>query len=85
MNASHRSPLPEGETPPEGRFPPLPETTVFQTHRGSKITPRSRVILRVEDLPGVGSSSHLQPIAHQNNHFSKAAQTDTSGTVNCCF
>ncbi|GFY48690.1 hypothetical protein TNIN_73991 [Trichonephila inaurata madagascariensis] len=34
---------------------------------------------------GVGSSRHLRLTVHQNHCFSEAAQTDTSGTVNCCF
>ncbi|GFY64804.1 hypothetical protein TNIN_325701 [Trichonephila inaurata madagascariensis] len=44
-----------------------------------------RIFLCVENLPSVGSSSLLRPTPHQNNCFSEAAQTDTSGTINCCF
>ncbi|GFT10241.1 hypothetical protein TNCV_3735121 [Trichonephila clavipes] len=56
-----------------------------QSCRSNDYCPCRRIILCVEDLPGIGSSSHLRPTTHQNNCFSEATQTDTSGTVNCCF
>ncbi|GFS67526.1 hypothetical protein TNCV_1419971 [Trichonephila clavipes] len=47
--------------------------------------PCRSIILCVEDLPAVGSSSYLRPTPHQNNCFSEVAQADTSGIVDCCF
>ncbi|GFY73467.1 hypothetical protein TNIN_166001 [Trichonephila inaurata madagascariensis] len=70
------------------KFVPQPGTTALnstQRCRSNDYCPCRRIILCVEDLPGVGSSSHLRPTALQNNCFSQAAQTDTSGKVNCCF
>ncbi|GFX73916.1 hypothetical protein TNCV_397271 [Trichonephila clavipes] len=78
-----RGPGPEGQVRSTARnnlssnFP--------QRCRSHDCWPCHRIILCVEDLPGVGSSSHLRSTAHQKICFSESAQTDTSGTVSCCF
>ncbi|GFY37173.1 hypothetical protein TNIN_360051 [Trichonephila inaurata madagascariensis] len=79
-----RGPRPEGKVCSTARNNRLASNST-QRRRSNDHCPCRRIILCVEDLPGVGSSSHLRPTAHQNNCFSEAARTDISGTVNCCF
>ncbi|GFS44856.1 hypothetical protein TNIN_393681 [Trichonephila inaurata madagascariensis] len=73
----------------KAKFVPLPGPTLAknftQRCRSKDYCPCRRIILCVEDLPGIGSSSHLRATTPQNNSFSEATQTDTSDTVNCCF
>ncbi|GFY76962.1 hypothetical protein TNIN_399971 [Trichonephila inaurata madagascariensis] len=76
-----QGPRPEGQVCSTAKNNSL-GSNFTQRRRSNDYCPCRRIILCVEDLTSIGSSSYLRPTTHQNNCFSEATQTDTSGTVN---